>query len=72
MTTLKTHIEAEQHIEYDYEPPCPETNHHESISIGSVTLYGIELLPALSRNAIDKLEELCMDDVVNRHEETRY
>ena len=63
MSVLKTHIESEQWIDYDYEPPEPETNHPESVTINSVTLHGIELLPALSRSAIDDLEELCMDDV---------
>lgn len=66
VSELKTHIEALQRIDYDYEPPCPESQ--EAITINSVTLHGIELLPALSRSAIDALEELCLEDVSNKHE----
>jgi len=68
MSILKTHIELEQTIDYDYEPPEPESNHPESITINSVNLHGVELLSALSRSAIDDLEELCLDDVQMRRE----
>ena len=72
MPTLRTHIESEQWIDYDYDPPCPETDHNAYITINSVTLHGVELLPALSRSAIDDLEELCLEDVAYKAEDHRY
>ena len=72
MPTLRTHIEAEQWIEYDYDPPCPETNHNAAITICSVTLHGVELLPALSRRIIDELEALCFEDMAYKAEDHRY
>lgn len=68
MSTLKTHIESEVFVDYDYEPPCRETNHHAAIIINVVSIYGIDLLPALSRSEIDRLEELCFADMVDSNE----
>jgi hypothetical protein len=67
MPTLKRCEEVEQRVEFDYEPPQEQTrtdpSYPSQVTINSVTVFGVEILPAMSRSKIDALEELCLGDV---------
>lgn len=66
MSLLKLPVEVIQYIEYTYMPHSPETytdpEVEAEIEVESVMVNGVDILPSMSRGAIDRLEELCMED----------
>lgn len=64
MSLLKRTVEAEQYVSYSYTKGSVETftdpASEAEIEIESVRCFGVEILPAMSRNIIDVLEEECM------------
>ena len=72
MSTLKRYIEVVQWIEYSVsngrtETPATPREDYE-IEIDSVMCLGVNVLPSLSRSAIDNLEAECKQEESDKRE----
>lgn len=67
----KAYLELDLDIEFDYDPPEPETNHSEQVTVTSAVITGskIDILEALNKEQVEKLETFCYQQVIYDSEE---
>ena len=81
MSTLNTFVEIEVEVAYSYYKGCKgarepggmqiEPDEPENVEITGVTVGGVDIESALTKEQLESLEEQCLEDVHDRMEAAR-